>query len=63
MFLLGLALVSSVQRQYPMCAISGTCRSLDKAKNLEKFGIRAYIFNPDVRDVWLSFLYNMALIF
>ena len=44
----GLALVSAIKREYPECIISGTCRSLDKAENLKKFGIETYIFDPDV---------------
>jgi hypothetical protein len=46
----GLALVSSIQRVFPDCVISGTCRSLDKAENLKKFGIQPFIFDPDVRS-------------
>ena len=46
----GLALVSSLKRAFPDCVISGTCRSLDKADNLKKFGIQPFIFDPDVRS-------------
>jgi hypothetical protein len=46
----GLALVSSIKRVFPDCVISGTCRSLDKAENLKKFGIQPFIFDPDVRS-------------
>lgn len=51
----GLALVSSLRRDFPDCVISGTCRSLDKAENLKKFGIQPFIFDPDVRFTGILF--------
>ena len=45
----GLALASSIKNQFPNCIVSGTCRSEDKAENLRKFGIRTFVFDPDVR--------------
>ena len=44
----GLALASSIKSQFPDCIISGTCRSIEKAENLKKFGIQPFIFDPDV---------------
>lgn len=55
----GLALVSSIKKRYPDCLISGTCRSLDKAESLMKFGIVPYIFDPDVSfDAVHAIAYN-----
>ena len=62
----GLALVSSIKNKFPQCVISGTCRSVDKAVNLKKFGIQPFIFDPDVSPIDIISLFcdisNLCLI-
>lgn len=49
----GRFLIDEILQKYPHCHISGTCRSVEKADQLQKLGIEAFPFDMD-NDVLLS---------